>query len=685
MRKIFGQRAFERAVRTVEVDRPEPTSPVRDGDFGRGLRGAIDAPVQELVTPGRVHVAGWAFHKTYPVRQVLITFDGEPVAVADTGEPRPDVLAAHAAHPSARHAGWSTDVEYPHQLLGDVEVAAYAVVDAGQKQRADASFGPMFRFGTKVVQSVQNRTEFGTIVPLTQVTPGYVEIVGTARHPAGLARVEVVVAGGEPVLARHSLPRSAPRRPDRAKDVDHDVAGFSAFVQIPVGTDQVGIETTVIGVDGTRAALMAIEVGVTSPPPEPCFRPAQAEAVAARASRQVTALQDSAEPRRILLATHDLGVGGAQLYLHLLVKKLRERGLDFCLVAGAGGALLAEIEEELDIPVLIVGRTPTDRGQLESQTLQIASFAASQRVVGGLANTLLAFPSMSALQQMGLPTTWAIHESFEPASFLRQYHGEQPPGSVVDVAMNALRDCDEVVFEAEATRDIYRPYVPDSRAAVVPYGVDLTQVDAYAASHTQERVRAELSLPLDSRVLVCVGKVEPRKGQLALVRAFGRLPAHLRENCELVLVGAETDAYSVALSEYIESAGLDGVRLVPVDPDVLRWYYAADVLVSASDVESVPRSMLEAMAMGRPVAATDVFGVGELVADGVNGFTCDALDLASLTAMLRRVLETGSDEIQRLGAAARELIRERHDPDGYTDHFAKRLSPWLDGQGLREA
>ena len=669
---------------TVEVDRPEPTSPVRDRDFSRGLRGGLDAPVHELVTPGKVHVAGWTFHKSHPVRQVLITFDGEPVAVAATGEPRPDVLAVHSAHAAARHAGWSIDVDYPHQLLGDVEVAAYAVVDTGQTD--NTRFGPLFRFGAKIVRSVQNRTEFGTIVPLTQVTPGYVEIFGTARHPAGLARVEVVVAGGEPVLARHSLPGRAPGRLDLAHDVDHDVAGFSAFVQIPVGTDQVEIEATVIGVDGTRAALTPMEVAVTVPPPEPYFTPAQAEAVAARASRQVAALQDSQEePRRVLLATHDLGVGGAQLYLHLLVKKLRERGLDFCLVTGAGGALLAEIEEELDIPVLVVGGASTDRRQLEAQMLQIASFAARHRVVGGLANTLLAFPAMSALQQLGLPTTWAIHESFEPASFFRQYYGEQLPGSVVDVAMNALRACDEVVFEAEATRDIYRPYVSDARAAVVPYGVDLTQVDDYAASHTQERVRAELSLPRDSRVLVCVGKVEPRKGQLALVRAFGRLPAHLRENCELVLVGAGTDPYSVALSEYIESAGLDGVRLVPVDPDVLRWYYAADVLVSASDVESVPRSMLEAMAMGRPVAATDVFGVGELVADGLNGFTCDALDLASLTAMLRRVVETGSEEIQRLGVAARELIRERHDPAGYTDHFAERLSPWLAGHGLREA
>lgn len=683
MGKFLGRRVREDVAVPAEVKRRDPGSSGLDRDLSRGLLGGIDAPTQEIATPGIIVVGGWVFHASYPVRQVAVAFDGELVAIAATGEPRPDVLAALPAHPASVHAGWTVEVPYPHQLVGEVEVQAYAVLDV--EHAADGRLGPLVRFGANTVHAVQSRAEHGTITPLSRVSPGYVEISGTARHPAGLAAVEVSVAGGELVRARHSLPGRVPRFLDAVDHADLDLAGFSAFVQIPGEMDQVGIEVTVVGVDETRVALTPIEVSVTPRPPELFFAPAGAEALAARASRQVAAMEDATRgPRRVLLATHDLNIGGAQLYLHLLVTKLRERGLDFCLVTGAGGKLLAELEGELDIPVLVVGNTPTDRTALESQMVQIAAFAARHRVVGGLANTLLAFPSMSALQSLGLPTTWAIHESFEPASFFRQYFGEPLPDSVADVAMNALRACDEVVFEAHATRDVYRSYVSDSRAAMVPYGVDLTQVDAYLASHSQERVRDELSMRRDSRVLACVGKVEPRKGQLALVRAFGRLPAELRENVELVLVGMGDDSYSAALREHVESASLGGVRFVGADPDILRWYYAADVLVSASDVESVPRSMLEAMAMGRPVAATDVFGVGELVSEGLNGFTCEALDLGALTEMLRRVLQASPDEIQRLGAAAGELIRERHDPEGYTDHFAKRLGPWLAGSRLRE-
>ena len=67
--------------------------------------------------------------------------------------------------------------------------------------------------------------------------------------------------------------------------------------------------------------------------------------------------------------------------------------------------------------------------------------------------------------------------------------------------------------------------------------------------------------------------------------------------------------YADALSTYVERLGDPRIRIEPVQPGIHRWYHAVDVLVCASDVESLPRSMLEAMAFGRPVASTAVFGV----------------------------------------------------------------------------
>lgn len=684
MRKAFGRRDREEIPSDADADRRPAAAGAGPGgpssgerNPGRGLHGSLDSPRDLVTTPGSVTVGGWVFHEDLAVRHVVVTFDDLPVGLALPDEARPDVHAAHPGHSSAALAGWTVEIPRQAHFGPHVRVGAYALLDTGKG--GPTRLGTLVRFGENTVPTSRSAAEFGQITPIDSVPPGYVDVSGTARHPAGLSRVEVSVAGGPPVRARHSLPGrvSGSTDPDEA-----DLAGFSAFVQVPEGVTSVELAVTVVGSDERAVSLAPLEVPVVPPSGTASFTAARSEVLAGRLARQVEALAGSAQgPPRVLVATHDLCIGGAQLYLHLLVRGLRERGIDLCLVSGGGGVLLDELERDLDVPVLVVGQAPPDRERLESLRLQIAGFAAAHHVVGCVANTLLAFPAVSAAQQMGLPTMWAIHESFDPASFWRQYFGYALPTAVSEVALDALARCDEVIFEAEATRRLYGSLVDQATSTVVPYGVDTTSIDAFVASHTQADVRAALSLPPDARVLVCVGTVEPRKGQLALVRAFGRLPQELRAGAVLVLVGAGQDPYSRAVRDHVVAAGLDEVRVVDVDADIHRWYLAADVLVSASDIESVPRTMLEAMAMRRPVAATDVFGVGEIVVEGETGFTCAALDLSELTDLLRRAIEAEAELLERLGQAAREVVLQRHDPGGYTTHYADPLSRWLTDRG----
>ena len=112
----------------------------------------------------------------------------------------------------------------------------------------------------------------------------------------------------------------------------------------------------------------------------------------------------------------------------------------------------------------------------------------------------------------------------------------------------------------------------------------------------------------------------------------------------------------------------------PVQPDVYRWYHASDVLVCASDVESLPRTMLEAMAFGRPVASTAVFGIPELVEDGVSGWLCGDRDLGALRQMLERVGACSPQDLAAMGARAREVVTSRHDPAVYERYYLDRVA-----------
>lgn len=641
-------------------------------ELARGLHGHLDLPSAEtVVTPGDVDVAGWVFHERWPVDRVVVMVDGAILGTADLEEVREDVGAAYPAHGHAARSGWATRVSLPPHADGEVTISVLALVSPPSEHAT--LLGGLVGFGEHTMRVEPHPQAHGQLTPPGPVLPGYAEVTGAARHPAGLSRVEVSVDGGAPVRARHSLPGRAGFLRDPAEG---ECDGFQAFVVVPDGRESVRIAADVVGADGTRLALTPLEVPV-APVVDAPFPDERRRTLESRLLRQARALGAEADgPPRVLVATHDLSWGGAQLYLLLLVRALRERGLDLCLVSGAGGVQVEELERELDVPVLVVGRAG-DREELEGLRLQIASFAAGHKVVGCLANTLLAFPAVSAMQTLGIPVSWVVHESFTPRSFLRQYHGRRLPDDVAVVLEDALRRCEEVVFVSEATRALHAPYLTPGAGVVVPYGPDLAAVDRAVAAEDRASVRDRLGLGAGSRVLLCVGTVEPRKGQLALVRAFGRLPSDVRAGAELVLVGAREDDYAAAVRSHLEETGLEGVRVVAAGPDVLPWYVAADVQVSASDVESLPRTMLEAMAVGLPVAATDVFGVGELVVDGVTGFTCEPSDLSAITELLRRALTASDEELRTLGGAARRLVRERYDPSGYVSHFARRAAQWL--------
>jgi glycosyltransferase involved in cell wall biosynthesis len=117
----------------------------------------------------------------------------------------------------------------------------------------------------------------------------------------------------------------------------------------------------------------------------------------------------------------------------------------------------------------------------------------------------------------------------------------------------------------------------------------------------------------------------------------------------------------------------DRVRLEAVSPDPYPWYAAADAFVMASDVESMPRALLEAMAFHLPVAAAEVWGVPELVTDGCNGLLFPPRDVGAAADALRRVLGLSSRARARLAETGARTVEEKHDVRGYVDAYRTLL------------
>src|SRR5581483_11134168 len=211
--------------------------------------------------------------------------------------------------------------------------------------------------------------------------------------------------------------------------------------------------------------------------------------------------------------------------------------------------------------------------------------------------------------------------------------------------------------------------VERDRVAVVSNGIDPELF------HPRDRAasRAAMGLPPDGKRLLYVGRLERAKGVVDLLDAFARL-APRRPDLALTLVGdggarAECEQLAARIGEQVVIAGARPLAEVPL------WIGARDLLTLPSWNEGTPNVLLEALACGRPVVATRVGGIPDVVSAPSLGELVPAKDPAALAGALERVADGAHDAaaIAKLGARG-----------GWADSAAKLLAVLEEAVGRRE-
>nr|WP_246286240.1 glycosyltransferase [Microbacterium pseudoresistens] len=172
--------------------------------------------------------------------------------------------------------------------------------------------------------------------------------------------------------------------------------------------------------------------------------------------------------------------------------------------------------------------------------------------------------------------------------------------------------------------------------------------------------RASIGIPEDHSLAVAVGGLNRLKGHRFLLSAVMSMP-----KTSLVLVGdgPERDA----LHAQARNQGIaDRVHLLGVQQDAWRWAAVADVVVQPSAHEGLPVTLMEAVALGTPVVATDVGGVGELIRDHPRAVLIASADPTEIaTGLERALLLGGSAASGGLPARASEWSVSRFARDFY--------------------
>ena len=221
---------------------------------------------------------------------------------------------------------------------------------------------------------------------------------------------------------------------------------------------------------------------------------------------------------------------------------------------------------------------------------------------------------------------------------------------------DALRRSAAVVTVTTSQARKIAALYPDVKPEVIANGIDFdlwqaTDADrARGAAWRAERVQSS------RRVLGLFGHLKSKKGVPFFVDSLRR--SGLAERFHLLLIG-EIDEQLQSLLE----AEMPAVDVLPAMDRfaLLPFYLACDLIVIPSHYDGFPNVLIEAMALARPLLASSVGGVEDVVTDGEEAFLFAPGDENACRRAIARAASSSDAELQRMGANAAAVIRERCD------------------------
>src|SRR5204862_1426379 len=169
---------------------------------------------------------------------------------------------------------------------------------------------------------------------------------------------------------------------------------------------------------------------------------------------------------------------------------------------------------------------------------------------------------------------------------------------------------------------------------VVPVGIDLESLVERRVP--RDEARAALGLPQDGPIVGCVGRLVPIKDHEMLFQAAARL---LRERPDVTFVLAGDGELREGLKARARELLGDRCVFLGWVQDLPTLYAAFDVVALTSKLEGTPVSLIEAAAAGKPVVATRVGGVREVVRDGETGLLVSSADPVAVAMSLHTLLD----------------------------------------------
>jgi glycosyltransferase involved in cell wall biosynthesis len=357
-------------------------------------------------------------------------------------------------------------------------------------------------------------------------------------------------------------------------------------------------------------------------------------------------LSAASEPIHVVFSIDTMGVGGTEMNAVRTAEQLDSSRYRLTVVTLRGEGPLSERYRAVGIPIVRFPIHNLYGVATIKQSVRLARFLRDERV--GIVHChdqySNVFTTLSA-RLANVPVVIASKRWLHSTLTYRIANGI------------GFRAATRVLANSESVATSLRrdDHLDSKRIVVIPNFVD-DRAFRPPADGERERWRAELALDGDALVVGIIASLLPIKDHATLLRAVAQL-ADRFPKLRVVVVGEGPERERLAQLATALGIG-EVVRFAGLRPQVPSFHYLFDVSVLCSVSEGFPNSLIEAMAAGRPIVATDVGGVRDAVRDGENGLLVPARDPAALASALGRLL---ADRDQRVTFGSAGERRARHE------------------------
>ncbi len=357
--------------------------------------------------------------------------------------------------------------------------------------------------------------------------------------------------------------------------------------------------------------------------------------------------------KQIVFLIDGLGLGGAEHLLVIYLQHLDRTRFEprVCVMQVKNGNPMAGEIEKLGIPIDFVRvKRLADPGALPRLLAYL------RRMRPAVLHTQLEFADTlgcTAAKLLGIPTVSTLHTADAPEKGEKSYRRLKLRWWILQHF--PVR----VIAVSEGTRQHHLRVgkLPPEKVVTIHNGIDLSRFVPVSPAEIVA-LRESLGIPADAPVLVTVAVLRQPKGIQYLLEALPDILQRVPDTRYLIV--GDGNHRGKLESVATEKGVSDRVIFAGTRRDIPQILASTDIFVLPTLTEALPTALAEAMAAEKPIIASNVGGVPEMVDDGQNGLLIPPADPRALTEACLNLLES-PERAREMGRAGRRIVEERFD------------------------